>query len=118
MSWLLASLAYLSSEAKVAGYLENKITEGLYGPLPHINSSSSNIAKLAGNWRIFKVNFLYFSIHLSHSATQRFAETASGSGGIIEHMKSSLVSAKKGYSVPLHHSSEHFDYFGDIKYWK
>lgn len=69
-------------------------------------------------WRIFKVNFLYFSIHLSHSATQRFAETASGSGGIIEHMKSSLVSAKKGYSVPLHHSSEHFDYFGDIKYWK
>lgn len=35
-------------------------------------------------WRIFKVNFLYFSIHLSHSATQRFAETASGSGGIIE----------------------------------
>lgn len=36
-------------------------------------------------WRIFKVSFQYFSFHLhSHSATQRFAETAAGSGGIIE----------------------------------
>lgn len=61
----------------------------LWGCMCHYQTSAVVLSALQNLleivWRIFKVSFQYFSIHLhSHNATQRFAETAAGSGGIIE----------------------------------
>lgn len=73
-------------------------------------------------WRIFKVSFQYFSIHLhSHSAPQRLAEIAAGSGEIRERSHETQPGFWKRkdiqlllYTITLYH----FDHFWDIKYWK
>lgn len=83
LPWLLPPLTHLLSEARVAGCLENKTTVLYYHTPAVVLSALQNLLEIV--WRIFKVSFQYFSIHLhSHSATQRFAETAAGSGGSIE----------------------------------
>lgn len=71
------------------GWLGTWRIKPLWGCVCHCHTSAGVLLALQNLleivWRIFKVSFQYFSIHLhSHSATQRFAETAAGSGGIIE----------------------------------
>lgn len=86
LPWLLPSLTCVPSEARLAGTWRIK---PLWGYVCHCHISAVVLSALQNLleivWRIFKVSFQCFSIHLhSHSATQRFAETAAGSGGIIE----------------------------------
>lgn len=84
----------------------------LWGHMCHYHTSAVVLSALQNLleivWRIFKVSFQYFSIHLhSHSAPQRLAEIAAGSRGSIERSHETQPGFwKKGIfsssCIPLH----------------